>query len=150
MAITGKERVTVPYLFQLKERGEKITVLTAYDFPTARILDESGIDIILVGDSLGMAVLGYETTLPVTMEAMIHHTQAVTRARRRALVIGDMPFLSFHLSLSDSLFNAGRFIKEGQMLLNWRGPVPGDWSWSRLWLKLKFRSWAILDLLPSQ
>ena len=99
MAITGKERVTVPYLFQLKERGEKITVLTAYDFPTARILDESGIDIILVGDSLGMAVLGYETTLPVTMEAMIHHTQAVTRARRRALVIGDMPFLSFHLSL---------------------------------------------------
>ncbi len=112
MAITGKERVTVPYLFQLKERGEKITVLTAYDFPTARILDESGIDIILVGDSLGMAVLGYETTLPVTMEAMIHHTQAVTRARRRALVIGDMPFLSFHLSLSDSIFNAGRFIKE--------------------------------------
>jgi 3-methyl-2-oxobutanoate hydroxymethyltransferase len=112
MAITGNERVTIPYLFQLKEKGEKITILTAYDFPTAKILDENGIDIILVGDSLGMAVLGYETTLPVTMEAMIHHTQAVTRARRRALVVGDMPFLSFHLSLSDSLFNAGRFIKE--------------------------------------
>lgn len=113
MAITGNERVTIPYLFQLKERGQKITVLTAYDFPTARILDESGLDIILVGDSVGMAVLGYETTLPVTMEAMIHHTQAVARARSRALLVGDMPFLSFHLSLSDSILNAGRFIKEG-------------------------------------
>ncbi|HRD01276.1 MAG TPA: 3-methyl-2-oxobutanoate hydroxymethyltransferase [Candidatus Saccharicenans sp.] len=112
MVITGKERVSIPYLFRVKEQGEKITVLTAYDFPTARILDDCGIDIILVGDSVGMAVLGYETTLPVTMEVMIHHTQAVVRARRRALVVGDMPFLSFHLSLADSIFNAGRFIKE--------------------------------------
>ena len=112
MVITGKERVSIPYLFRVKEQGEKITVLTAYDFPTARILDDCGIDIILVGDSVGMAVLGYETTLPVTMEVMIHHTQAVVRARRRALVVGDMPFLSFHLSLADSIFNAGRFIKD--------------------------------------
>jgi len=86
MVTSGKERVTIPYLFGLKKQQEKITVLTAYDFPTAKILDDSGIDIILVGDSVGMAVLGYETTLPVTMEAMLHHTQAVTRARSRALV----------------------------------------------------------------
>jgi len=112
MVTSGKERVTIPYLFWLKQQQEKITVLTAYDFPTAKILDDSGIDTILVGDSVGMAVLGYETTLPVTMEAMLHHTQAVTRARSRALVVGDMPFLSFHLSLADSIFNAGRFIKE--------------------------------------
>ena len=113
MVTSGKERVTIPYLFRLKHQQEKITVLTAYDFPTAKILDDSGIDIILVGDSVGMAVLGYETTLPVTMEAMLHHTQAVTRARSRALVVGDMPFLSFHLSLADSILNAGRFITDG-------------------------------------
>ncbi|MDD8019772.1 MAG: 3-methyl-2-oxobutanoate hydroxymethyltransferase [Acidobacteriota bacterium] len=112
MVTTGIERVTIPYLYQQKEHKEKITVLTAYDYPMAKILDESGVDIILVGDSVGMAVLGYETTLPVTMEAMIHHTRAVARARKRAMVVGDMPFLSFHLSLSDSILNAGRFIKE--------------------------------------
>lgn len=106
------ERVTIPYLHELKKKKEKITALTAYDYPTARILDECGVDIILVGDSLGMAVLGYETTLPVTMEEMIHHTKAVTRARKRAMVIGDMPYLSFHLSLQDSVMNAARFIKE--------------------------------------
>jgi 3-methyl-2-oxobutanoate hydroxymethyltransferase len=87
--------------------------LTAYDYPTAKIVDEGGVDVILVGDSLGMVVLGYETTLPVTMEEMIHHTKAVTRARQRAMVIGDMPYISFHLSLKDSIMNAARFIKEG-------------------------------------
>jgi 3-methyl-2-oxobutanoate hydroxymethyltransferase len=113
MVQTSAERVTVCYLNELKKSGQKITALTAYDFPTARILDECGVDIILVGDSLGMVVLGYENTLPVTMEEMIHHTRAVSRARKRAMVIGDMPYLSFHLSLQDSIRNAARFIKEG-------------------------------------
>lgn len=107
------DRVTVCYLQELKKKKQKITALTAYDFPTSRILDEAGVDIILVGDSLGMVVLGYDTTLPVTMEEMIHHTRAVTRGRKRAMVIGDMPYLSFHLSLKDSIQNAARFIKEG-------------------------------------
>jgi 3-methyl-2-oxobutanoate hydroxymethyltransferase len=107
------ERVSIPYLHELKKKKEKITALTAYDYPTAKILDDCGVDIILVGDSLGMVMLGYETTLPVTMDEMIHHTKAVTRARKRAIVIGDMPYLSFHLSLKDSVMNAARFIKEG-------------------------------------
>ncbi|MCI4444523.1 MAG: 3-methyl-2-oxobutanoate hydroxymethyltransferase [Candidatus Aminicenantes bacterium] len=108
-----EERVTVCYLHELKKQKQKIIALTAYDYPTARILDECGVDILLVGDSLGMAVLGYENTLPVTMEEMLHHTRAVTRARKRAMVIGDMPYLSFHLSLEDTIKNAARFIKEG-------------------------------------
>lgn len=113
MAKFSTERVTVCYLQELKKQKQKITALTAYDYPTARLLDEAGVDIILVGDSLGMVVLGYETTLPVTMEEMIHHTKAVTRARKRAMVIGDMPYLSFHLSRENSIANAARFIKEG-------------------------------------
>jgi 3-methyl-2-oxobutanoate hydroxymethyltransferase len=110
---TLEAKVTVPGLQAMKARGERIVALTAYDFPTARILDEAGVDLILVGDSLGMAVLGYDTTLPVTMDDMIHHTKPVVRATRRALVIGDMPFFSFHRSLEDTLTNAARFIKEG-------------------------------------
>ncbi|MGQ9801163.1 MAG: 3-methyl-2-oxobutanoate hydroxymethyltransferase [Candidatus Saccharicenans sp.] len=113
MVKPSTDRVTVCYLQELKKQKQKITALTAYDYPTARILDEAGVDIILVGDSLGMVVLGYETTLPVTMDEMIHHTRAVTRGRKRAMVIGDMPYLSFHLSLKDSIQNAARFIKEG-------------------------------------
>ncbi|MGB9906642.1 MAG: 3-methyl-2-oxobutanoate hydroxymethyltransferase [Candidatus Saccharicenans sp.] len=113
MVKASTDRVTVCYLQELKKQKQKITALTAYDYPTARILDEAGVDIILVGDSLGMVVLGYDTTLPVTMDEMIHHTKAVTRARPRAMVIGDMPYLSFHLSLKDSVQNAARFIKEG-------------------------------------
>ncbi|MDH7493900.1 MAG: 3-methyl-2-oxobutanoate hydroxymethyltransferase [Candidatus Saccharicenans sp.] len=113
MVKPSTDRVTVCYLQELKKQKQKITALTAYDYPTARILDEAGVDIILVGDSLGMVVLGYDTTLPVTMDEMIHHTKAVTRARPRAMVIGDMPYLSFHLSLKDSIQNAARFIKEG-------------------------------------
>lgn len=113
MVKPSTERVTVCYLQELKKQKQKISALTAYDYPTARLLDEAGVDIILVGDSLGMVVLGYETTLPVTMDEMIHHTRAVTRARKRAMVIGDMPYLSFHLSLKDSIQNAARFIKEG-------------------------------------
>lgn len=104
--------VTIPSLQKKKEAGEKIVALTAYDFPTARILDEAGVDLLLVGDSLGMAVLGYPTTIPVTMDEMIHHTKAVTRAACRALVIGDMPYFSFHQSEDLTVANASRFLKE--------------------------------------
>lgn len=104
--------ITVPFLLQKKRNKQKIVALTAYDYPTARILDEAGVDIILVGDSLGMVVLGYETTIPVTMEEMLHHTKAVRRAVDSALVVADMPYFSFHLSLEQSLTNASYFIKE--------------------------------------
>jgi 3-methyl-2-oxobutanoate hydroxymethyltransferase len=104
--------VTIPILKAKKARHEKIVALTAYDFPVAKIVDEVGVDLILVGDSLGMVVLGYPNTIPVTMDEMIHHTKAVTRATRRALVIGDMPYFSFHLSAADSIANASRFLKE--------------------------------------
>jgi 3-methyl-2-oxobutanoate hydroxymethyltransferase len=112
MAEEKNLRITVPGLRAKKEAGEKIVALTAYDFPIARILDDAGIDLILVGDSLGMVVLGYETTIPVTMNEMIHHTKPVVRAARRALVVGDMPYFSFHLSPEETLANASRFIKE--------------------------------------
>ena len=95
-----------------KNKGEKISMLTAYDYTTAQLLDEAGVDSILVGDSLGMTMLGYETTLEVTMDDMIHHTKAVVRGTKNALVIGDMPFLSYHVSIEDTIRNAGRFIKE--------------------------------------
>jgi 3-methyl-2-oxobutanoate hydroxymethyltransferase len=97
----------------MKSAKKKIAMLTAHDYPTARLLDESGIDIILVGDSLGNSVLGYENTIPVTMDEMLHHTKAVTRGVERALVIGDMPFMSYQLSPEQALLNASRFIKEG-------------------------------------
>lgn len=106
-------KVTVSTLKEKKARGEKITMVTAYDYPSARMADEAGLDILLVGDSLGMAMLGYETTLPVTMNEMIHHTKAVVRGAKNALVVGDMPFLSYHRSLDEAIANAGRFIQEG-------------------------------------
>ena len=106
------ERLTVTDLRKMKANGEEIAALTAYDYPTARILDESGVDILLVGDSLGMVLLGYESTLAVTMEDMIHHTRAVARGARRAMVVGDMPFLSYQISPGDALRNAGRFLQE--------------------------------------
>jgi len=96
----------------MKQDGKKITMLTAYDYSTAALLDQVGIDILLVGDSLGMVVLGYETTLPVTMEEMLHHTRAVARASKRAMVVGDMPFMSYQVSTEQALENAGRFLKE--------------------------------------
>jgi len=91
---------------------QKITCLTAYDYPTARLLDEAGVDIVLVGDSVGMVVLGYDSTLPVTIEEMLHHTRAVCRGARRALVVADMPYGSYHMDTSESLHNAVRFVKE--------------------------------------
>ena len=106
------EKVTIPILHKKKKNGEKISALTAYDYPIAKIVDQSGIDLILVGDSLGMVVLGYENTIPVTMEEMIHHTKAVTRAVKRAVVVGDMPYFSFHLNKEETIINASRFLKE--------------------------------------
>lgn len=106
------QKISIPFLQGKKDRKEKIVAITAYDFPIAKIVDESGVDMILVGDSLGMVVLGYENTIPVTMEEMIHHTKPVVRASKRALVVGDMPYFSFHLTQEESIANASRFLKE--------------------------------------
>ncbi len=106
-------RVTITEIKEMKQRKEKIPMLTAYDYVTAKIVDEAGVPLILVGDSLGMVMLGYESTIPVTMEEMIHHTKAVVRGAKKALIIGDMPFMSYHISVSDALHNAARFIQEG-------------------------------------
>jgi len=97
----------------MKQKGEKIAMLTAYDYSTAKIVDEAGVPLILVGDSLGMVVLGYESTIPVTIEEMLHHTRAVVRGTKQAMVIGDMPFMTYHISVDDALRNAARFIQEG-------------------------------------
>ncbi|MHB8769724.1 MAG: 3-methyl-2-oxobutanoate hydroxymethyltransferase [Syntrophales bacterium] len=107
-----RPRVTTAIIRDMKSRGEKIAALTAYDYPTAHLLDQSGIDVLLVGDSLGMVVLGYASTLPVTMEEMIHHTKAVCRGVERAMVIADMPFMSYQVSADSAVQNAGRFLKE--------------------------------------
>ncbi|MGC1619020.1 MAG: 3-methyl-2-oxobutanoate hydroxymethyltransferase [Candidatus Acidiferrum sp.] len=116
---SGNAKVTVPDLLQRKSSGaasisnsQKITCLTAYDYPTARLLDEAGVDVLLVGDSLGMVVLGYDSTLPVSIEEMLHHTRAVKRGTRRALVVADMPYGSYHADTAESLRNAVRFVKE--------------------------------------
>lgn len=111
---TKVTRMTIKDVLEKKQKGEKITMLTAYDYPTALAEDEEGIDCILVGDSLGMAVLGYDSTLPVTMEVMLHHTKAVVRGTRRALVIGDMPFMSYQPSVEEAVRNAGRFLQEAE------------------------------------
>jgi 3-methyl-2-oxobutanoate hydroxymethyltransferase len=105
-------RVNINQIKEMKQKGEKITMLTAYDYATAKIVDEVGIPLILVGDSLGMVVLGYESTIPVTMDEMIHHTKAVVRGTKQAMVIGDMPFMTYHVSVDDALRNAARFIQE--------------------------------------
>ena len=106
-------RVTIIDIKEMKQRKEKIPMLTAYDYVTAKIVDEAGVPLILVGDSLGMVMLGYESTIPVTMEEMIHHTKAVVRGAKKALIIGDMPFMTYHIGVSDTLHNAARFIQEG-------------------------------------
>ena len=116
-------KITVPDLLQRKSRAagansdtnstsQKITCLTAYDYPTARLLDEAGVDVLLVGDSLGMVVLGYDSTLPVSIEEMLHHTRAVRRATKRALVVADMPYGTYHSDLAESVRNAMRFVKD--------------------------------------
>jgi 3-methyl-2-oxobutanoate hydroxymethyltransferase len=106
-------RVTITEIKEMKQKQEKIPMLTAYDYATAKIVDEAGVPLILVGDTLGMVILGYESTIPVTMEEMIHHTKAVVRGAKQALIIGDMPFMTYHISVSDALHNAARFIQEG-------------------------------------
>ena len=105
--------VSIHDLRAYKARGERFAMLTAYDHPTAQILDEAGIPVLLVGDSLGQVVLGYDSTIPVTMDEMLHHCRAVARGARNALLVGDMPFMSYQASLEDGLRNAGRFLKEG-------------------------------------
>ena len=105
-------RITINQIKEMKQKGEKIAMLTAYDYSTAKIVDEVGVPLILVGDSLGMVVLGYESTIPVTMEEMLHHTKAVLRGAKQAMVIGDMPFMTYHISVDDALRNAARFIQE--------------------------------------
>jgi 3-methyl-2-oxobutanoate hydroxymethyltransferase len=106
------EKITVPEIIKMKHRGQKITCLTAYDYSFSRIFDQAGIDILLVGDSLGTVVQGNPNTLPVTLDEMIYHTRAVARGRKRALLVGDMPFLSFQLGKEKATENAGRFLKE--------------------------------------
>jgi len=106
-------RITASQIKEMKRQGEKIAMVTAYDYPMAKLVDEAGMPIILVGDSLGMVVLGYESTIPVTMDEMIHHTKAVVRGAKHALIIGDMPFMTYHISTEDALRNAARFIQEG-------------------------------------
>ena len=105
-------KITLPSLAEMKRQGKPISALTAYDYPTARLVDEAGIDLILVGDSLAMVVLGHENTLAVTMDEMLHHTRAVRRAVRRAVVVADMPFGSYHSTVAEGLANAIRFVKE--------------------------------------
>jgi 3-methyl-2-oxobutanoate hydroxymethyltransferase len=105
--------VTISTLLDLKRKGVKIAMLTAYDFPTARIAEEAGVDVILVGDSVGMTKLGYESTLPVTIDEMVHHVKAVKRGMSRALLVADMPYLSYEVDLKEAVRNAGRLLKEG-------------------------------------
>lgn len=111
----ARRKVTTLTFAQKKARGEALTMLTAYDYPTALALDQAGVDAILVGDSLAMVVLGYETTLPVTMEEMLHHARAVARGARGALLVGDMPFMSYQVSVEEAVRNAGRFLQQGGM-----------------------------------
>ena len=110
-----RKKVTTLTFRQKKERGEPITMLTAYDYPTALAMDQAGVDSILVGDSLAMVVLGYENTLPVTMDEMLHHARAVSRGSKSTLLVGDMPFMSYQASVEDAVRNAGRFLKEAGM-----------------------------------
>jgi len=106
-------RITIDEIKAMKQRKEKIPMLTAYDYVTAKIIDEVGVPLILVGDSLGMVMLGYDSTIPVTMDEMIHHTKAVARGAKKALIVADMPFMTYHIDISDALYNAARFIQEG-------------------------------------
>jgi 3-methyl-2-oxobutanoate hydroxymethyltransferase len=113
--------ITIPQLMEKKANGEKLTMLTAYDYPFAKLVDETGVDMILVGDSLGVVVQGHANTLPVTMEEMLYHTRMVVRAAEKALVVGDMPFLSYQTSIEDGIRNAGLFLKEGATAVKLEG-----------------------------
>ena len=108
----ARQKVTISYLQKKMDEGQKISMMTAYDYPTASLVDQAEIDTILVGDSLGMVVLGYESTVPVTMEEMLHHCKAVCRGTKQSFIIGDMPFMSYQVSVEKAVENAGRFIKD--------------------------------------
>ena len=112
MAVERK-KITIPDILKKKGEGRKITLLTAYDYPSGRLIDEAGVDIILIGDSLAMTVLGYESTVPVTMDEMVHHAKAAKRGVKYALMVGDMPFMTYNIGDKETVRNAGRFIKEG-------------------------------------
>lgn len=107
-----KKKLSIPALAEMKRQGRKIKMVTAYDYPTALLVDQSPMDLILVGDSLGMVVLGYESTVPVTMDEMVHHTKAVTRAARNTFVVADLPFLSYQVTVEEAVRNSGRLMKE--------------------------------------
>ena len=106
-------RVTPMQLREMKKRGEKIAMLTAYDYPTARMIDEAGVPVILVGDTLGMVVLGHDSTIPVTLDDVIRHTAAVRRGAQRALIVSDLPFMTYRISVEEGLRNAARLVQEG-------------------------------------
>ena len=106
-------RVSISDIKQMKAKQEKIVMVTAYDYPIAKLVDEAGIPLILVGDSLGMVVLGYDSTIPVTIDEMLHHTKAVARGAKNSLIIGDMPFMTYHTNISEAMKNAARFLQEG-------------------------------------
>lgn len=108
----SEKKMTIADLNEKKKNGQKITMMTAYDYPSATFVDQAGIDTILIGDSLGMVMLGYDSTVPVTMDEMLHHCKAVSRGVKNSFIIGDMPFMSYHISKEQALENAGRFIKE--------------------------------------
>ena len=109
----SKQKLSIPAMREMKEQGKKIRVVTAYDYPTAILVDQTEIELILVGDSLGMVVLGYEATVPVTMEDMLHHTKAVGRGAKNTLIVTDMPFMSYNISIPEAIRNAGRLMQEG-------------------------------------
>lgn len=111
--MTEPKKIRAPHLKEMKQRGSKIVMLTAYDATMARLLDRAGVDVLLVGDSVGMVVLGHETTVPVTLEDILHHTKAVMRAVARPLVVADMPFMTYQTNIEDAVRNAGRLIQEG-------------------------------------
>ena len=108
-----RDKVTKTTIQKMKKKGEKIAAITSYDYLSTKLIDDTGVDFILVGDSLGMVIMGYENTLPVTIEDIINHLKAVTRARPKAIVVGDMPFMSYQASVEDAVRNAGRLVKEG-------------------------------------
>ncbi len=113
--MNSRKKTSIPDIQAKKQRGERIKMLTAYDYPSARLVDASDVDILLVGDSLAMTVLGYDSTVTVTMEEMLHHCKAAARGTRRAFLVGDMPFLSYQTGVRDAMLNAGRFLKEAHM-----------------------------------
>ena len=126
-------RVTISQIKEMKRKGERIPMLTAYDYPTARLVEESGVPMILVGDSLGRVVLGYPSTVQVTMEDMLHHTKAVVRGTQRALIVGDMPFMSYQPDIPTALRNAGRFLQEaGAQAVKLEGGVTAAETVSRI------------------